>query len=70
MQTAIVTVHITQVDHTADGVGNGGKGEAQGQADALLHEAHQQRTDADAHIVGKHVGGVGHAPLGCRGGVR
>lgn len=62
-QTAVVAVHIAQVNHTTDGVGNGSEGEAQRQADALLHKAHEQRADADAHIVGKHVGSVGHTPL-------
>ena len=66
-QSVIISIHMDDVDDAADYIGDGSQGEAGRQADGFLQAAHQQRADADANVIGQHVGGVGDTALG--GGV-
>mgnify|MGYP000749663693 CR=1 FL=1 len=64
VQSIIVSAAVGKVNDTAHHIGNGSEGKAGGQPDGFLHESHQQRANADADIIGEHIGGVGHSALG------
>ena len=68
MQTTVVSIHINNIDDTSNYIGNGGQCKANGQTDALLKASHQQRTNADTNIIGKHICGVGDTTLRCGSG--
>lgn len=68
LQPLIISVHIGDVHNAADDISDGGNCKAEGQTGGFLQKSHQQRADADAHIVGEHIGGIGHTPLGRRSG--
>ena len=58
---AVIAVAVKGVDEGADGKGGGGDGKTAGNADLFRKKAGQQGSQADADVVGKHVGGVGRA---------
>lgn len=63
-QLVVIPIHVDDINDAADDIGDSSQGKAGRQADGFLQAAHQQRADADADVIGQHVGCVGNAALG------